>query len=299
MVTRENIEFVSNGITLRGELFKPEVSPSEALPGVVLAHGWGMTAGGNLADYANVIASRNIVAMTFDFRNLGCSEGLPRQDLNPYDQIEDFRNAVAFMSTLKFVNSKKIGVWGSSYSGGHALVLGAVEPLVKCVVSQVPTIDGTRAARITLRPKAIIEQQGWFADDRLDVLNGKSPRLVQSVTLDKTEWVVFGGKDAYYFMMQDGQKSFTWRNETTLRSLEWARAYIPGLFISRIAPKPLLMIVADNDTTTPTSLQLEAFEQALEPKKLKIISGGHYSPYVDEFATSSTAAADWFEEHLQ
>ena len=298
MITREKIEFVSHGKTLRGELFKPESKTAHDLPGVVLAHGWGMTAGGNLADYANVIASRNIIAMTFDFRNLGNSDGLPRQDLNPYDQIEDFRNAVAFMSTLEFVDPRRIGVWGSSYSGGHALVLGAVEPLVKCVVSQVPTIDGTRAAQITLRPKAIMEQQQWFAEDRQNVLKGMNPRLVKSVSLDKSEWVVFGGKDAYEFMMNDGQRSFTWRNETTLRSLEWARAYIPGSFISRIAPKPLLMIVADNDGTTPTSLQLEAFEQALEPKKLKMISGGHYAPYVDQFTNSSSAAADWFEEHL-
>lgn len=298
MITREQIEFVSHGITLRGELFKPESATTQELPGVVLAHGWGMTAGGNLVDYANVIASRNIIAMTFDFRNLGNSDGHPRQDLNPYDQIEDFRNAVAFMSTLEQVDPRRIGVWGSSYSGGHALVLGAVEPLVKCVVSQVPTIDGTRAAQITLKPQAIIEQQKWFAEDRQYVLNGKNPGLVKSVSTDKSEWVVFGGKDAYDFMIDDGHRSFTWKNETTLRSLEWARAYIPGSFISRISPKPLLMIVADNDGTTPTSLQLEAFEQALEPKKLKIISGGHYAPYVDEFPKSSTAAADWFEEHL-
>ena len=46
------------------------------------------------------------------------------------------------------VDPSRIGVWGLSYSGGHALVLAAaVEPRVACAVSQIPVVDGYRNMR--------------------------------------------------------------------------------------------------------------------------------------------------------
>ena len=53
--------------------------------------------------------------------------------------------------TLPEVDADRIGVWGSSYSGGHVLVLGAIDRRVKCVVWQVPLISGYRNARRMIR----------------------------------------------------------------------------------------------------------------------------------------------------
>lgn len=77
-----------------------------------------------------------------------------------------------------------------------------------------------------------------------------------------------------------------------------AREYEPGIYAPRISPMPLLMIVADRDTITPTDLALATFECALYPKELVMLSSGHFSPYVDLFAIASGAARDWFVEHL-
>jgi hypothetical protein len=41
-----------------------------------------------------------------------------------------------------------------------------------------------------------------------------------------------------------------------------------------------------------------AYEQALEPKKLVTIDGGHFDPYLGQFAAASTAAVSWFRQHL-
>jgi uncharacterized protein len=65
--------------------------------------------------------------------------------------------------------------------------------------------------------------------------------------------------------------------------------YEPGAWIARVSPTPLLMIVA---------LQLSAYEQALEPEKLVTIDGGHFDPYLKQFAATSTAAVSWFRQHL-
>ena len=58
------------------------------------------------------------------------------------------------------------------------------------------------------------------------------------------------------------------------------------------------MIVADEDTVTPTDLALDAYERARHPKKLLLLSGGHFVPYVDEFDRTSAAAIQWFHEYL-
>ena len=85
----------------------------------------------------------------------------------------------------------------------------------------------------------------------------------------------------------------------TLRSVEMAREYEPGGWAARISPTPLLMIVASHDTVTPTDLALEAYNRALEPKKLVMLPGRHFDPYTGSgFEASSTAARDWFVEHL-
>jgi fermentation-respiration switch protein FrsA (DUF1100 family) len=75
--------------------------------------------------------------------------------------------------------------------------------------------------------------------------------------------------------------------------------YEPGNWISRVSPTPLLMVVAQNDRLTVTDLALAAYEHALEPKRLVLIPGGHFDPYLDGFPQAETAATAWFRAHLR
>ena len=84
----------------------------------------------------------------------------------------------------------------------------------------------------------------------------------------------------------------------TLSSLAWSAEYEPGAHIERISPTPLLMIVASHDTVTPTDLALRAYERALEPKRLVLLPGDHFVPYVSAFDAASSAAVDWFRTHM-
>ena len=42
---------------------------------------------------------------------------------------------------------------------------------------------------------------------------------------------------------------------------------------------------------------IKAYQRALEPKRLVMIKGGHFDPYLGEFKTVSRAAMDWFKAH--
>ena len=84
----------------------------------------------------------------------------------------------------------------------------------------------------------------------------------------------------------------------TLRSLEMFSEYDPGIYLPWISPTPLLMVVAREDHLTPAGFAIAAFERAHEPKKLVILPGGHFEAYTKGFEASSSAARDWFVEHL-
>jgi uncharacterized protein len=295
-ITSTPVEFGDPGQRIRGTFYLPKAAAPVA--GVVLGHGWSMCAGGDLEDYAKAIAAHGIAALTFDFRRLGKSEGEPRQEIDPFDQIEDYRTAITWLSAQPEVKPRQIGVWGSSYSGGHVLVVAATDSRVRAVVSQVPTISGYEAALRKTHPAKLDQLRDVFHADRLARLAGEAPGMIQTVGTEDEPDVAYPDAASYTYMTGQGRVVPEWRNETTLRSLETARAYEPGNWIDRIGPKPLLMILADQDTTTPVDMQLDAYNRAREPKQLLLVDGGHYSAYQEHFDATSAAAADWFSTHL-
>jgi len=118
------------------------------------------------------------------------------------------------------------------------------------------------------------------------------------VAEDETTPCMLPGKESWGFFSTSMARAPSYRNEITLRSGEMAREYEPGSWVHRISPTPLLMIVADKDTVTPTDLALDAFERARHPKKLLLLSGGHFVPYVEQLDRASGAAVEWFRQHL-
>jgi fermentation-respiration switch protein FrsA (DUF1100 family) len=106
--------------------------------------------------------------------------------------------------------------------------------------------------------------------------------------------------DSHAWFTETGRKRApAWKNETTLRTVEMFTEYEPGAYIDKIAPTPLLMVVAAKDHLTVVDQALVAYNQALEPKRLEILPGGHFEAYTGPgFEQASAAARDWFAQHL-
>lgn len=296
---KKSVEFVVEGDTVRGTLYVPASGGDMRVPGVALGHGWGMVAGGDLEDYARKIAEKGIVALTFDYRNLGNSDGLPRQHLDPQKQVEDFKAAISYLRRQPEVDPECIGIWGSSYGGGHVLTVAATDPRVRCVVSQVPTISSWRAARARMGEAAWDAQWKAFGAERESVFDGNEMALQQTVGDVPGIAVSYPDPASLSYMMKEGQRCPSWKNHTTVASLELARNYEPGAYLYRITHTPVLMIIASGDTVTPHGLQREAFSSMTCPKELLEVEGDHYTVYQEHFDATSAAAADWFERHLK
>lgn len=297
---RLDIVIPVEGASLHGWLYLPKSQQQASRhPVVVMAHGFSAVKEQGLDLYAEVFAASGLAVLVFDNRNFGASEGAPRQEIDPIQQIRDYRHAITYVTSRPELDSGRIGVWGTSFSGGHALVLGALDRRVKCIVSQVPTISGFIASSRRVRADMVTALLARFDADRLARFHGAAPGLMPIVSQDAAAPCALPGEEAFQFFTGFGEAAPNWRNEVTLRSAEMAREYEPGIYISRISPTPLLMIVAMQDTVTPTDLALEAYNRALEPKHLIMLSGGHFAPYHGPgFEISSIAARDWLQRHL-
>lgn len=295
--SRTDVEFNADGSLIRGWLYRPEGEVPQ-WPVVVMAGGFSCVKEMHLAKYAGLFASAGLAVLLFDFRNLGASDGTPRQELNPWQQAEDYRHAITYATTLPDIDPGRIGIWGSSYSGGHCLMVGATDRRVKCVSVQVPTISGHDSGlrRVPMDKVEALTQA--FAEDRARRMKGEAPAM-RPLVGETSENPLYPSGEAREYFFTSTKDAPNWRNEVTLRSMEYARAYEPGIHVPYISPTPLLMIVGLKDFITCTDLQLEAYNRALEPKKLVLMSGGHFAPYEEEFEIASSAARDWFVRHLR
>ena len=296
MVKRRDVEFeVDGGVKLRGWLYTP---PGEGRrPAITMAHGYAGVKQHGLEPFARAFAEAGFVVLLHDHRGFGASEGTPRHDIDPWRQIADWRRAISYLESLDVVDPARIGLWGTSYAGGHAIVLGATERRLRCVVAQVPTISGYEQGLRRIAPENVAAIEEAFADDDRAQLRGEAPRRQAIVSADAAVAASYRARDAIDFYLQSLPEG-VWENNVTVRSTRAARMYEPGQWIARVSPTPLLMVVATRDAITLTDLELAAYERALQPKRLVTIEGGHFDPYLSQFQISSTAALEWFKQHL-
>src|SRR5229473_6903796 len=123
-------------------------------------------------------------ALVYDNRNFGASGGEPRQEIDPVQQVRDYRHAITWARMQPEVDRERIGVWGSSYSGGHVLAVGAIDRRVKCVVSQVPLISGYRNIQRLVRPDFLGPLRAQLDADRDARFRGEAPATVPVVAAD-------------------------------------------------------------------------------------------------------------------
>lgn len=282
---KRDIIIEANGEKLAGWYY----GGKEPAPLILMSHGFSALMAMGLDDYADRFAQAGFAVLVYDHRNYGASSGWPRNETDPWQQVEDMRAVISYARNLDGVDPARIGLWGTSYSGGHALTVSALDDRVKCVVSQVPLVSGQRTFDTWVPEKSRARFMARLAADRDARARGKPPAVTPAALpgSETAEWAEAVDKDGAY------------ANEITLRSLDLLRCYEPISFVERIAPTPLLMIVADQDTQTPVAWQRQAFERAGEPKKLVALQGRHYDPYTLLLDESRRAALDWFREHLQ
>jgi len=264
---RRDVEFKSSGITLRGHLYLPE--GTGPFPIVVMAGGWCYVKELVQPEYAKVFAAAGIAALVFDYRNFGDSDGEPRQHLDPWEQIEDYRNAISFAETLPEIRKDRIGIWGISYSGGHVLVVGAIDPRVKCIVSNIPVVDGFLTMKQVHSALAFRDLQALIIEDRrrrqATGTYGAMPMSTEDPARELTTWPFPEVTSAFLKFRNTVAPNHEHWN--TIASTELLMNYDVSPYVGRILNIPTLMSVAEGDDITLWEKEIEIFNRIATPKK--------------------------------
>jgi pimeloyl-ACP methyl ester carboxylesterase len=299
---RTDVEFPGFGGTcLRGWLYVPD--GEKPGPGVVVTHGFSGVKEMFLDRFAEVFCAGGLSVLVYDHRNFGSSDGEPRQEINPWAQARDYRYALTWLAERSEVDAARLGIWGSSFSGGEVLVVGACDERVKAVVANVPFAGlpgadyaDTRQNFEALRANLLDESGEGFADAEGTVMGPVCVVPEEGVELP----AFLPQPESVEFFLQLGRDRVpSWKNQVTLRNAFGTDpAYDPGVCVEHLG-KPLLMVVASEDQLAETAITLAAFERAREPKQLELIVGHHFVPYVGAaFESAAGAARDFFLAHL-
>lgn len=303
IIFRSGTDFCTGWLYLQEEhLEENSKGQSNPRPAIAMAHGLSATKEMfDLPAFASRFAEAGFVVLLFDYRYWGESEGTPRGLLYPQFQIEDYRNALCYLSLRDEVDENRMGIWGTSLSGGHVLHLGAFDSRVKCVVSQVPAVDLYTTFKESLSTEAFLAIEAVVRTEQIERFIDAPIRKI-AVYAPVGEPCLIAGKAAYERSQREATLLTNFDREITLSSIEKIIEYNPGGSVAHISPCPLLMIVAENDEVTPVSLAQTCYDNAKQPKQIIKLPCKHYDVYKREnpkyFEMAATAATEWFSKNL-
>jgi cephalosporin-C deacetylase-like acetyl esterase len=220
-------------------------------------------------------------------------------------QVRDYQNAVSYLTTRPDIDSERLGAWGISYSGGHVVILGAIDPRVKVIVSQIPVVDGyenMRRVHGTMGYRrlwsAILEDRDRrFADpdDRMFI-----PHATAEPDRDLSTWPF--PETFHTFAALKETEAPLYENRSTVESVDLLLNYDIIPFARRIYDTPTLMIVAEGDDLTLWDLEIGAYNALpTARKRLHVLPHTtHMTLYSDrsKLQVAAEQATDWFVEHL-
>ncbi|MBW1989592.1 MAG: alpha/beta fold hydrolase [Deltaproteobacteria bacterium] len=285
--------FVSRGEELAGTLYLPGTKNP---PVVVMAHGFGAAASYGLLPFAKKFVARGMAAFVFDYRGFGKSGGEPRNWVSPRRHLWDWKAAVAHVRQHPAVDRERVALWGTSFSGGHVLVTAAKTPAVRCVVSQVPFVDG-RSALLLNNPLLVARAIREGLRDLARAARGQEPVYIPLAGAPGSLAALNqpGCLEGFMALVPDEEKAQA--NRVTARSILEVPFYRPLSFCQDVTC-PTLMILAENDNLIPArSVQHAA--AVVEKARLVSLPVEHFDVYFGEvFEKVAKLEADFLEEHL-
>ncbi|MCI0524040.1 MAG: alpha/beta fold hydrolase [Acidobacteria bacterium] len=289
---------MSEGVRLNAELFSLKSLAGKPLPTIIMAHGWGGTAAGFRRDAID-LANAGYLVIVFDYRGWGESDSRViltgaapvkpaqyrkgqkftaevtevREVVDPFEQTTDWFNVIDWAMGEPMVDKNRIGIRGSSYSGGHVLYVAAYEPRVKAFVSQVGAFDS--------RPKSI--SLAGAASDQIKLAHDESTKRAR-------------GEIGY---PEAGQRVIGQLYGAPIRDklLRWA----PVEVADKRTDCAMLFIVAEKEELFDNKDHAKAaYDRARGPKKyVEIPKITHYGIYRESREQAVKLAVEWFDQYLK
>ncbi|HEX4409500.1 MAG TPA: alpha/beta fold hydrolase [Xanthobacteraceae bacterium] len=292
----EVISFQSAGLRLHGAVGVPDdLKPGERRPAFLVLHGFGSNSeSSNVKTPTRVLSDFGYVTLRFDMRGCGKSEGKFGHVIC-LEQVEDLGNALAFLATHPAVDPDRIGAIGSSFGGAVAVYAGGVNPRVAAVISnggwghgerkfrgQHPTPEGwAKFTKMLEEGKAHKAKTGEsLMVPRYDIV--PIPQHVKD-NLERQKVGMLAPNSVEMFPAETAQSMFDFRADEV---------------VGKIAPRPLLLIHAANDSVTPTEQSVEMFKRAGQPAELHLFSGLDHFLFAEDSKRVWGVMRNWLDAYF-
>jgi pimeloyl-ACP methyl ester carboxylesterase len=260
-----------------------------------MAHGFGAQRDFALEPFARVFANAGMAVLLFDYRGFGDSEGLPRQWVSPRRHIQDYHSALAYVRSLADIDANKLGLWGTSFSGGHVLVVAAQDQRIQAVSSMVPFVSGP--ASLGRVPGKTLLQLSWAGiRDWVQAISG-GPAYQLPIVGRPGELAMMSSPESYPGYMSMVPKGTSWRNETPARIALAAGLYMPFRFASQVAC-PTLIVAGKQDSLVPLD-SIRSTAEKIPQCRLEELDCNHFAPYSGEwFEKAAEIQRQFLVQHL-
>ncbi|HXF39566.1 MAG TPA: alpha/beta fold hydrolase [Blastocatellia bacterium] len=288
-------DVMSEGVRLTAELYSPKSAAGKQLPTIIMSHGWGGTAA-LLRNVAMDFAHAGYFVIAFDYRGWGASDSRViltapepakkegnkftaevmeiREVVDPLEQTQDIFNVIHWAMGEPQVDKNRIGLWGSSYSGGHVVYVAAHDARVKCIVSQVGAMDS--------RPTAQLAAAGSAEDQYKLAYDEATKRARGEIGYPAPRARVIGNLQGAPI------------REKLLR-------YSPVDDAAMIKNCAMMFVVAEKEELFDNAKHAKlVFDRAREPKKYVVIQGiTHYGVYTTARVEATKLEIEWYDQHLK
>jgi hypothetical protein len=294
------VEFQSEGLVLRGHLHLPkDFDAKKRYPAVVIAPTW-LSVKEQMADlYASKLAEHGFVALTFDFRNFGESEGQPRQFESPKMKVQDLRNAVSFLENQDFVEKNSLAGLGICAGAGYIAHAAAQDARLKKIVVIAPwlhdaviveAIYGGREGGV-----AALVNQGREAATTF-ATTGQSPSVTACSATDPTAAMYLPGGGFDYYLNPAKGAIPEWTNNFALMSWpEWLQ--FDAIAAAPQIHQPFFLIHSENGAV-PQGAHLFFEKVKSEKKEVWLNEFNQLQLYIEPEAVNKAAglALQWLQD---
>lgn len=285
-MTEQEIQFNSAGLSLSAVLQLPDgVEHGDApRPAFIVLHGFGSNKNaGNVVDPARMLSDWGYITLRFDMRGCGESEGAFGHVIC-LEQVEDTQRALDFLLARPEVADGRVGLIGSSFGAAVALYTAGIDTRVAAVVSAGGWGNGERKFRGQHEsPEAWQKFSDMLAAGRSRSAPEDQPMMVSRYDIVPIPPQLRGHlstKSIMEFPVETAQSMFDFRAEDV---------------VGNIAPRPLLLMHAAQDSVTPTLESIELFKRAGEPSELHLMSDVDHFLLAEKNHRARTIVKDWLD----
>lgn len=280
----ETVTFASDGLNLSGVVHVPDDHrPGERRPAFIMMHGFGANKSGGPEWICRQFAAWGYVALRFDYRGCGDSEG-ERGRVIPAEEVADARNALTYFAARDDVDPAAIALCGSSLGGGVAVQAAGIDPRVAAVIVENGVANGERmirsmhSAESWAKFRALLDDVAAHRErtgaakliHRFDIF--EMPKALQVNLTSNASLMQFTGETAIGFFM-----------------------FRPEEFVARISPRPLLILHSATDTVTNYEEAFSLVRRAKAPVELHLLDGPTHFMFADADPRVAVTLRSWLD----